>query len=64
MNNALAAATVYRKWLCMVCDYVYDQALGDPEHGIPPGTRFEDIPADWSCPDCGVTKDDFGLLDA
>jgi len=64
MNTVeLEELTVYRRWLCMVCDYVYDEALGDPEHGLVPGTRFEDIPDDWSCPDCGVTKDDFGLLD-
>jgi len=64
MNTAeMKKIMVYRRWLCMVCDYVYDESLGDPEHGLPPGTRFEDIPDDWSCPDCGVTKDDFGLLD-
>lgn len=64
MSDAAAAhAPHYRKWMCMVCDYLYDEALGDPEHGLAPGTRFEDIPEDWSCPDCGVTKNDFGLLD-
>lgn len=62
-NTATAEAVIYRKWLCMVCDYVYDEAMGDPEHGLAPGTRFEEIPDNWSCPDCGVTKDDFGLLD-
>ncbi len=63
MTPATAAQAVYRRWMCMVCDYVYDEALGDPEHGLAPGTRFEDIPDDWVCPDCGVGKDDFGLLD-
>ena len=47
------------KWECMVCGYVYDPAVGDPEHGVAPGTRFEDLPADWVCPDCGATKDMF-----
>ena len=56
-------APVYRKWVCMVCDYVYDEAVGDPDHGLPPGTRFEAIPDDWSCPDCGVTKADFYTFD-
>jgi rubredoxin---NAD+ reductase len=45
-----------RKYKCIVCDYVYDEALGDPDSGLKPGTKFEDIPEDWSCPECGVTK--------
>lgn len=47
------------KWICLPCAFIYDPALGDPDSGIAPGTAFEDIPADWMCPDCGVTKDDF-----
>jgi rubredoxin-NAD+ reductase len=42
---------------------VYDEALGDADHGLPPGTRYEAIPDDWSCPDCGVTKTDFYCFD-
>ena len=49
----------YRKWQCSTCGEVYDEALGDPESGIAPGTRFEDIPEDWICPNCGATKDLF-----
>ncbi|HIQ46145.1 MAG TPA: rubredoxin [Sulfurovum sp.] len=48
-----------QKYICMVCEYIYDPALGDPDGGIAPGTAFEDIPDDWECPDCGVSKDDF-----
>ncbi|MGB9776526.1 MAG: rubredoxin [Anaerolineae bacterium] len=47
------------KWECMVCGYIYDPAQGDPSRGIPPGTPFEALPEDWSCPDCGATKDMF-----
>jgi len=47
------------KYVCDVCDYVYDPAVGDPDGGIAPGTSFEDLPDDWTCPVCGVTKDDF-----
>ncbi len=47
------------KWICMACDYIYDPEAGDPDSGIPPGTPFEDIPADWICPNCGVGKDLF-----
>jgi len=47
------------KWECMVCGYVYDPAVGDPDHGAKPGTPFEQLPDDWVCPDCGATKDMF-----
>ena len=47
------------KWTCFVCGYVYDEAVGDPDSGIAPGTKFEDLPEDWVCPVCGVSKDQF-----
>jgi rubredoxin len=47
------------KYECTVCGYVYDPAKGDPDHGVAPGTKFEDVPADWVCPECGVGKDSF-----
>jgi rubredoxin-NAD+ reductase len=52
-------ANDFQRFVCLVCGYVYDEAKGDPEHGLAPGTRFEDIPDDWYCPDCHVTKADF-----
>lgn len=48
-----------KKYVCTVCDWIYDPETGDPEHGIKPGTAFEDIPEDWVCPICGVGKDMF-----
>lgn len=47
------------KYVCSLCGYVYDEAEGIPEEGIPAGTKFEDLPEDWVCPVCGATKDDF-----
>ncbi len=47
------------KYVCELCGYVYDPALGDPESGIAPGTPFEQLPEDWACPGCGGSKDDF-----
>ncbi len=44
------------KWECTACGYVYDPRKGDPEHGVPPGTAFENLPADWVCPECGAEK--------
>ncbi len=52
-----------KKYKCTVCGFIYDPELGDPDGGIAPGTPFEDIPSDWSCPICGATKDDFEELD-
>ena len=46
-----------------VSGYIYDPELGDPDGGIAPGTAFEDIPDDWVCPTCGVTKEDFSLVE-
>jgi len=51
------------KWECMICGYIYDEAAGDPENGIAPGTAWSDVPDTWICPDCGATKADFVLLD-
>lgn len=50
------------KWECIICGFIYQEVLGDPDSGIAPGTRWEDIPDDWQCPDCGVGKADFQLL--
>lgn len=44
---------------CSLCGYRYDAAIGDPAHGIPPGTRLEDLPDDWRCPRCGADKSEF-----
>nr|WP_073090734.1 rubredoxin [Selenomonas ruminantium] len=47
------------KYICSICGQVYDPAVGDPEHGIPAGTAFEDLTADWKCPRCKQSKDKF-----
>jgi rubredoxin-NAD+ reductase len=51
------------KWECIVCGLVYDEKEGWPDDGIAPGTKWEDVPEDWLCPDCGVGKEDFELLE-
>ena len=50
---------VMKKYQCVPCGYVYDEAAGDPDHGIAPGTKWEDLPEDWVCPVCGLGKDVF-----
>ena len=52
-------AQAWRSFICRACGWIYDEALGDADGGLPPGTRFEDIPDDWACPLCGVSKADF-----
>ena len=47
------------KYVCNLCGYVYDEELGTPDEGIAPGTKWEDVPADWVCPLCGAGKDEF-----
>ena len=47
------------KYVCDVCGYVYDEAVGDPDSGISPHTAWDDLPEDWVCPLCGVDKDHF-----
>jgi len=50
------------RYECDVCGYVYDPELGDPENGVAPRSAFEDLPEDWTCPDCGVEVEDFSEI--
>lgn len=52
-----------RQWRCNICGWVYDEARGDPEAGISPGTPWERVPEDWLCPDCGVSKEEFDMVE-
>jgi len=52
-----------KKYLCLMCGYIYDPAKGDPDNGVDPGTSFEDLPDGWVCPDCGAGKDEFEPVD-
>ena len=54
--------TTFSIWECIVCGWVYNESLGSPDDGIAPGTLWKDIPEDWTCPDCGVTKQDFEMV--
>ena len=53
----------FKKWECIVCGWIYDEEQGLPEEGIEPGTKWEDVPVDWVCPDCGVGKEDFDMIE-
>lgn len=52
-----------KRYECILCGFVYDQALGMPNEGIAAGTPWESVPEDWFCPDCGASKDDFDMVE-
>ncbi|MEL0584974.1 MAG: rubredoxin [Candidatus Thiodiazotropha sp. (ex. Lucinoma kazani)] len=52
-----------KKYQCIVCGFVYEEAKGLPDEGIAAGTRWVDIPDDWECPECGVNKSDFEMVE-
>jgi rubredoxin len=51
-----------KRLMCLLCGYMYDEALGDPDHDLPPGTLWEDVPLTWRCPECGAMKEDFEMV--
>jgi len=51
-----------KTWMCLICGWIYDEAAGDPEHGLAPGTAWADIPMNWTCPECGARKEDFEMV--
>lgn len=54
----------YRQYRCSYCGLIYDERAGTPDEGIAAGTRWDDVPADWICPQCGAEKEDFELVEA
>ncbi|MFP4079626.1 MAG: rubredoxin [Ectothiorhodospira sp.] len=51
-----------KRYQCVICGYIYDEAQGLPDEGYPPGTPWEELPEDWVCPECGAGKEDFELM--
>jgi rubredoxin len=52
-----------KSYMCVICGWVYEEAKGHPEQGIPPGTRWADVPENFKCPECGATKADFEMIE-
>jgi rubredoxin len=52
-----------KKYICIICEWEYDESLGSPEDGIRPGTKWKDVPDDWVCPDCGASKSEFEMVE-
>lgn len=56
-------SVVYRQYMCLICGFIYDEEQGLPDEGIAPGTRWEDVPMNWACPECGARKEDFEMIE-
>lgn len=56
-------AVAFKSWLCVLCGFEYHEAQGMPDEGIASGTRWEDVPNDWVCPECGAGKSDFEMIE-
>jgi rubredoxin len=56
-----APSIPFQTWMCLICGWVYEEEAGLPEEGIAPGTRWADVPMNWTCPECGARKDDFEM---
>jgi rubredoxin len=54
--------TTVRTWMCLICGWIYNETVGDPEHGIAPGTPWESVSMNWTCPECGARKEDFEMV--
>ncbi len=53
----------FQRWQCRTCGYIYDEAVGAPDDGLAPGTRWADVPDDWVCPLCGTPKREFDMVE-
>lgn len=52
-----------KTYMCVICGFIYEETKGLPEAGIAPGTQWDDLPPNWTCPDCGASKDDFEMVE-
>lgn len=57
-----ASPPAFQTWMCLICGWVYDEEVGLPEEGIAAGTRWDDVPMNWTCPECGARKEDFEMV--
>ena len=62
-RNTIVAENDYKVWMCIICGWTYDEEKGCPEEGLAAGTRWEDVPEFWVCPDCSCGKEDFEMIE-
>ena len=53
----------FRSYMCLICGFIYDESEVSPEEGLPPGTRWDDVPINWVCPECEARKEDFEMIE-
>jgi len=61
--NDVSPMPEFKTYMCLICGFIYDEAAGLPDEGIAPGTRWDDIPENWVCPECGARKEDFEMVE-
>jgi rubredoxin len=61
--NLMTEKQEFKTWMCLICGFIYSEAEGLPEEGIPAGTRWKDVPINWTCPECGARKEDFEMVE-
>jgi rubredoxin len=62
-EKATLVVTDSKTWLCLICGWLYEEKLGSPDDGIPPGTPWAQVPMNWTCPECGARKEDFEMVE-
>ncbi len=62
-NEIAQAGEPMKTYMCLICGYIYSEEKGDADHGLAPGTKWDDIPDNWQCPECGAMKDDFEMTE-
>ena len=60
-ESSNAQGLPFQTWMCLICGWIYDEEAGIPDEGIAAGTRWQDVPMNWTCPECGARKDDFEM---
>ena len=61
--KGLKKGVFMKQYMCVICGFVYEEEKGWPEEGIEPGTKWDDVPSDWICPECAATKADFEMIE-
>jgi rubredoxin len=61
-EDTVGALSASQTWMCLICGWMYDEAAGDPDGGVAPGTAWADVPMNWVCPECGARKEDFEMV--
>ena len=62
-NYEKLLTNIMKRYLCLICGLIYDEAEGWPDDGIEPGTKWDNVPENWACPDCGAGKEDFDMIE-